>query len=709
MRKLNVVSVVLLATSAPVTLAQTDPDILAPEVVREAQHRHGRLGSILNNVVVAYQRDVDAAMARDGEPRTREARLAVQDAASRAAVQRAPMSRGASVAVTLRINDPSKVDAVVRFLKENGGDPRNVGEDYIEAYVPVALLVEASEQPGVTRVRAIIPPQPKRGSITSEGVAVHGAALWHALGFTGRGVKVGVIDNFGDLSGLIDSGELPVPVAARCYKEMGRPTSRLSDCEGKGADHGRAVAEALLDIAPDVSLYIADPDSRGDLVDAANWMADRGVQVINFSASSPWDGPGDGTSPKSESPLKTVDAAAARGIVWVNAAGNEGQSAWFGRFQDRNGNGLHEFPYNGQFFDFNCFRDEVTSVQVQLRWQGQWPSDGPVADLDLYLHRPDNLVPEVAKSTDSHAVQGAVEPSEMLEHKADVGESFCISVQRSSTSTGPDPDWIQLIVLTGDHLEIPTPYGSVGNPAESANPGLLAVGAAPWYRTNMIESYSSLGPTPDERIKPDIVGVDMAVSSTTPNGFPGTSQASPHVAGLAALVRQAYPNFSPEEVASYLKEHAQPRTSHPSFGYLPHPNNIWGYGLARLPPITARQNARIPNDGTVYRVPLSHYFPTSDALTNFSATSSNPGLVTVSVHRGTLLITPAPGGLGEAIITVTAWFADATTATVEVVVTVEAEEALVWPRPLSGWRLALYEDVSTTTSSTTPFRNAFVP
>ena len=40
------------------------------------------------------------------------------------------------------------VDEVVAFLEENGGDPRNVGEDYVEAYVPVSLLGLASEQPG---------------------------------------------------------------------------------------------------------------------------------------------------------------------------------------------------------------------------------------------------------------------------------------------------------------------------------------------------------------------------------------------------------------------------------------------------------------------------------------------------------------------------------------------------------------------------------
>ncbi len=46
---------------------------------------------------------------------------------------------------------------MVTFLEENGGDPRNTGDDYIEAYVPVSLLGELSEQPGVFRVRELLP------------------------------------------------------------------------------------------------------------------------------------------------------------------------------------------------------------------------------------------------------------------------------------------------------------------------------------------------------------------------------------------------------------------------------------------------------------------------------------------------------------------------------------------------------------------------
>ena len=67
---------------------------------------------------------------------------------------------GESVAVTIDLS--GNVDEVVAFLEENGGDPRNVGEDYIESYVPVPMLGPVSERPGVIRVREIIPPAPGR-------------------------------------------------------------------------------------------------------------------------------------------------------------------------------------------------------------------------------------------------------------------------------------------------------------------------------------------------------------------------------------------------------------------------------------------------------------------------------------------------------------------------------------------------------------------
>ena len=49
------------------------------------------------------------------------------------------------------------------------------------------------------------------------------------------------------------------------------------------------------------------------------------------------------------------------------------------------------------------------------------------------------------------------------------------------------------------------------------------------------------------------------------------------MAGMAALVRQRFPHFTPPQVAAYLKNNAAQRES-------PDPNNTWGHGFAQLPP-----------------------------------------------------------------------------------------------------------------------------
>ena len=48
-------------------------------------------------------------------------------------------------------------------------DPRNVGEDYTESYVPMPMLGPVSERPGVIRAREIILPAPGRRGLAVAG------------------------------------------------------------------------------------------------------------------------------------------------------------------------------------------------------------------------------------------------------------------------------------------------------------------------------------------------------------------------------------------------------------------------------------------------------------------------------------------------------------------------------------------------------------
>ena len=521
----------------------------------------------------------------------------VGQATAMSAAADTPVHSGGSVAVTIYLT--GNADAVVSFLEDNGGDPRNVGEDYIEAYVPVTLLGQVSDLPGVIRVREIVPPQPAYGNVVSRGVDLHLADDWREAGYTGEGVKVGIIDlGYEGYAELIGT-ELPNPAGIRCYTGVGEFTSNLADCAVEGyGPHGTAVAETIMDIAPGVELYIADVHQAGhadltgdDVANIVEWMRSEGVTVINRSLGAYWQGPGDGTSPFSNSVFRAVDQAVHGGIIWVNAAGNEGESTWFQSEPSSDSDGRIEFTPGDTVNRMQPFGYRLPAeyeVDVQLRWEDSW--GGASSDLDLYLLRLD------ASSGRWRIVDGREDiqtgapghfPQELLRLNVPVDGIYGLVIIHYSGSV---PDWIQLQDFRGIFLEHNTPNNSIGNAAESANPGMLAVGATHYWDTHTIADYSGQGPTPDGRVKPDIVGTacgqTVSYDLRPPQlydgndcWFPGTSQASPHVAGLAALVRQQHPGYTPAQVASYLKAFAQQRQDSD-------PNNTWGMASPNCHPRT---------------------------------------------------------------------------------------------------------------------------
>ena len=175
----------------------------------------------------------------------------------------------------------------------------------------MSLLLDTSKQEGVISVRTIIPPRPAQSAAGSEA-----ATAWHSAEFKGQGVRIGVIDTgFSGFQAPMGS-DLPSSVEARCYTDIDTFTHNLADCDNADtSSHGTAVTEAAFDIAPEATYYIANPISYGDLAVAVDWMIDHDVDAINYSLGEIWSGPGDGTSPYSNSSLRTVDAAVAGGIT----------------------------------------------------------------------------------------------------------------------------------------------------------------------------------------------------------------------------------------------------------------------------------------------------------------------------------------------------------------------------------------------------------
>jgi len=81
--------------------------------------------------------------------------------------------------------------------------------------------------------------------------------------------------------------------------------------------------------------------------------------------------------------------------------------------------------------------------------------------------------------------------------------------------------------------------------------------------TDQLASFSAHGPAYGSyAIKPDLVAPGVEIRSTWPGGQyaedTGTSMAAPHVAGAAALIRQAHPDWTAEQVTAALTGGADP-------------------------------------------------------------------------------------------------------------------------------------------------------
>ncbi len=115
-------------------------------------------------------------------------------------------------------------------------------------------------------------------------------------------------------------------------------------------------------------------------------------------------------------------------------------------------------------------------------------------------------------------------------------------------------------------------HNTLGAPADGRL--VLAVGAVDAFDNRV--DFSSVGPTADGRIKPDVMAQGVLVKTASPR-FPdqyrlsdGTSFACPLTAGVAALVLQAHPDWTVRDVRSVLRSTASNADT---------PNRTMGWGI----------------------------------------------------------------------------------------------------------------------------------
>ena len=148
------------------------------------------------------------------------------------------------------------------------------------------------------------------------------------------------------------------------------------------------------------------------------------------------------------------------------------------------------------------------------------------------------------------------------------------------------------------------PFNHVGVPAEATN--VLAVGAVRFDET--YATFSSIGPSFDGRVKPDVMakGLAAVVANTagTIQTASGTSFSCPIMAGMIASFWGAVPNLTNQQIVNFVKQSADRFTT---------PNEQFGYGIPDFQ--LALQNALLSTNENQQTQFQFFPNPTSSAVT----------------------------------------------------------------------------------------------
>jgi subtilisin family serine protease len=462
--------------------------------------------------------------------------------------------------------DEDRVQVVVEGTAKTIGDLREaveaLGGEYqthyrtlLQALVPIGALETLAELPDVRVVREplrpVRPTSMQSPSATSEGVAASNASAWHSAGYDGTGIRIAVIDGgFTGYAALLGT-ELPASVSTYDWTGTGIG----------GSEHGTACAEVVYDMAPGAAVDLHKINTGVELGNAIDQAVADSVDIISMSGVWISGGPGDGTGYLAS----IVQYARSNGIAYVVAAGNNAAHTWSGQYNDDPSfPDTHRWP-NGS--NVNCFGPgtpdstcyEIAQgyrIRVDLHWDDWSVVD---KDYDLILLYWDGDSWEFLDASENRQAGDYAWPVESISVAAPYTTYYGVAVGRFSATrdvclrlTSPH---------TGPPLDERVAQRSVMFPGDS--PDAITVGAVD-VTTYNLEPYSSRGPTlgpggtcSGGSVKPDIAAyANVSTATYGSASFSGTSAATPHVAGAAALVKEAQPSYTVAQLQNYLENHA---------------------------------------------------------------------------------------------------------------------------------------------------------
>ena len=339
-------------------------------------------------------------------------------------------------------------------------------------------------------------------------------------------------------------------------------------------------------VAPLADLYFIRvfgcQGSTNETVDAIDWAVDHDVDVINMSLGSVFG--------RSDDPSAVASTnAAAAGVSVVTSAGNSGPAPYITGSPGTAAGSIATAAIDSNQTLPGVILDITPGATVTtISANGIVPPDG--TNYQVVVLRDDTATTAeneaLGCSVAAYSKAGIVAGGGQL---AVTERGTCARVARAIFGQQAGAAAVAMInnaaglppfegpILSnpddGTPFEVTIPFLGVNGPTTSADANALRAATSatttaatlnnPGFRA--FASFSSGGPrTGDSAFKPDITAPGVSIVSTASGtgnkGYvlSGTSMASPHVAGIAALVRQAHPDWTPEEVKAAIVNSGDP-------------------------------------------------------------------------------------------------------------------------------------------------------
>jgi minor extracellular serine protease Vpr len=452
------------------------------------------------------------------------------------------------------------------------------------------------------------------------------------LGFTGAGIKVAVMDTGidvdhpafgGDGVARYDSPLFPSARVAYGYDLVGDafnaagsgaalipvPDDNPDDCAGHGTHVAGIIGandatNGLKGVAPDVTfgayrVFGCEGSTFADIMIAAMEMAlADGMQVLNMSIGSAFQWPQYPTAVASDNLVN-------KGMVVVASIGNSGANGLYSAGAPGLGKKvIGVASYDNTYVALNTFT--VTPAGLTIGYANA--AAAPLAP--LYGSLPLAKTGTPASTADACTVTGPL--PDLTGHavlirrgtcgfyekarRAELAGASAVVLYNNSAGRFSPTVAVSIGAADGQPVTIPvvaisdTEGVAINNAIEAGTQTLNwtdQMGSFPSPTGGLISSSSSYGLSPDLALKPDIGAPGGNIYSSYPlekGGYAtlgGTSMASPHVAGAAALLLQAKPNTPSQIVRTILQNSADPKVwwGNPGLGFL---DNVHRQGAGML-------------------------------------------------------------------------------------------------------------------------------